>query len=329
MSDTETIKDTLMATHDLLIKSAVNLSHQVDINYRTYSKFLNDSRSLLEEVRVNSPELYDQYRQDLYQYAAKMRISLRSALLGRCDELESQIRMLSTPLKEDFNLPEVSSSETIETVIDETTEVIIDQGYVVNPEIMKEVSLLIGTVVSASKILEIGGYSSANLYQRINAHSGVKWNEKKKGRGTYLLDEETIPVFFGKKRRGKKSANPRQKGKYMTAETIKEKYGFPSRESVHNRIEYIKNKGIEVQSTDNTNGIKFLVTSLISDYLDIGELILGQDLSKFLTEKLGSKKEGDEKLAELLGDEEIAGDIQIAHNTFSKKLIINYLDSKT
>ncbi len=53
---------------------------------------------------------------------------------------------------------------------------------------------LMGTYVRSSVICEIGGYSNPTFYNRVSGK-----DVPTQGRGEYLLDDTTIPIFFGKK----------------------------------------------------------------------------------------------------------------------------------
>lgn len=187
----------------------------------------NQYAALVEEVR-NIPDLYEISQREFEELSMQLRIKVRADALSHFQDLRmlmgilpyssgsSQFQGQHTQLKTKHakKLP-YTGGKSVERMV---------AGYEgqIDPKVMASIEKLQGEYVRLDDICKAAGYSHVTFYTRTK---GKKL--PRQGR-LYLINEETIPVIFGRRQKGPKAIEHEraEQGSWMGIGEIVKEFGY-------------------------------------------------------------------------------------------------------
>jgi len=301
--------------------------------------------SVLEEAR-REPDLYEQFRRDSEETFTRLRVKARAHAIEVVQDITSLFSSLSSYMGGHEVMPEsgkVIAERKAPALLEQRQEpkaLDIDEivsKYDINPKKASKLSKLIGTYATAKDISAIAGYTTSTFYNRIK--------DKKvpnNGIGGYMLDETTIPIFFGEKtlteRRTVAERQPAAEGTYLSPTQIKDRLGYSNVVTVYQKLKenrhHFKQKKegrttlylvtpanlsyLEMQRhrkplTRNSPELPSIERRVKTDPANNGDILTFNGMVEFAREKLG--REGEDWVVQMISEH---GDtLQKAHNKFS------------
>lgn len=224
--------------------------------------------SVLEEAR-REPDLYEQFRRDSEETFTRLRVKARSHAIEVVQDITSLFSSLSSYMGGHEVVREAGS-----VALERKAPVLLQERqtepkaldidaiiakYEIDPKSAGKLAKLMGAYATAKDISAIAGYTTSTFYNRIKS---TKVNTD--GMGGYMLDENTMPIFF-RERAAAQPAASKQQGNFMTVEDIRTRFGYGNVVTVYGKLRDHKKA---FQQKKEGRKTFYLVTDSNSKYLE-------------------------------------------------------------
>lgn len=156
-----------------------DISSKPEIDFGRLKKVHLAAYALMGEAKLHSQEKHDEYKAYYDSALTQLRIRARAQVLGYIKDLNS-----------------LGDSPIDESLLDQRLHPSAVQNWekIVPAGILERIRPLVGTYATSSTISEIAGYPYRTFNYRVKGHK-----LEKKGTA-YLIDQNSIPIFFSPRR---------------------------------------------------------------------------------------------------------------------------------
>ena len=340
MGTQKNVEGILNSIHTELISQANGLLSASSISYAELRKLHYRYTALLQEAKEVNPKLHKEFRRDYEIIQTELRVRIKKALFESVHELTSLIQLLSTPdakigVDDKNALGYIGDARQIAAPSSENLPQTYESGgrQKILTDILKKVKPLMGTYVSVGTICQIAGYTKSGFYKSISGQ-----NIKKQG-AQYLIDESTIPIYFGQRQKEEihtLQPQPPANGVWMSVKDIQKKFDYAAsnRQTIYDRL---KEHRAKIPTRKEDNKILYLIDDSTlsiferkrkkhkstSEPESKGDMEY-EDIMKVLTPRFGDK--ADSAFLEIMKNH--GERLQVSQNRFSRKVLVEILQSE-